>query len=231
MPLITSLRVSVRVGEIDEHEESVRRLAAKASADANTRNWVAYQIVAGDAGSYIYTSTVESWADLVSRETTPDMVRRLFGERTGNSLLAQMNRGVDSLQALTFRAREDLSCPPEESPEEPAPFLQRLRVRARSGGQEACDELIRKAVEAVRKTDDERRFLTLQPLVGDMMEYSIAQRLRDPAQLDRIPSVPELLISAFGASEGPAILRAGREGIERMQADLSIHRPDLSNAA
>ena len=61
------------------------------------------------------------------------------------------------------------------------------------------------------------------------MEYSIVQLVRDPAELDRERRVPDLLSEAFGA-EGALILRSGRMAIERIQVDLAMHRPDLSNA-
>jgi hypothetical protein len=229
MPFTTSLRVSVRIGTIIEHEDCVRRLAARAREDQATRNWVAYQITAGENGRYFYASQAESWAELAVRESTPDMVRRLFGEKDGNALLQQMNHGVDALQTLVFQPRDDLSCAAPQALDQPAPLVLRTCVRVCPGGQEACEELIHQVTEAVSKVDDERRFTTLQPLIGDTMEYSIVQLLHDPAELDRERRVPQLLNEAFG-SEGALILRSGRMAIERIQVDLAVHRPDLSNA-
>ena len=231
MPFTTSLRVSVRIGAVNEHEECVRRLARKAGDDPGTLKWVAYQIYAGEGGRYLYTSQVENWAEFANRETTPEIARRLFGERSGNALLAQMNQGVESLQALVLQPRDDLSVPAEEPLDQPAPFILRSRIQIRPGQQEVCDELIHNVVEAVSKVGDERRFTTLQPLIGDVMGYSIVQRVGDPAELDRQLRVPDLLTEAFGTPDGGRILRTGRQAIERLQVDLAIHRPDLSNPA
>jgi hypothetical protein len=157
------------------------------------------------------------------------MVRRLFGEKDGNALLEQMNQGVDALQTLVFQPRDDLSCAAPQTLDQPAPLVLRTQIRVCPGGQEACEELIHKVTEAVAKVDDERRFTTLQPLIGNAMEYSIVQLVHDPAELDRERRVPDLLNEAFG-TEGASILRSGRMAIERIQVDLAVHRPDLSNA-
>ena len=229
MPLTTSLRVSVRIGDIIEHEEAVRRVAEKAKKDKPALDWIAYQIYAGEGGLYFYTSQAEIMAEILARETTPAMVLRLFGEKNGTALLKQINQGVESIQTLAFQPREDLSCAAEPSLDQPAPFVLRSRIRVCRGGQRACEELLRKVTEAVSKVDDERRFTTLQTVLGDAMEYSIVQLIHDPTQLDRERRVPDLLNAAYGAAEGGALLNAGRDAIDSIQVDLSIHRPDLSS--
>jgi hypothetical protein len=70
----------------------------------------------------------------------------------------------------------------------------------------------------------------LHTIIGDINEYSIGRAVNDPAELDRERTVPDLLNEVFGPAEGGLILRAGREAIESVQADLAVYREDLSNA-
>ena len=51
----------------------------------------------------------------------------------------------------------------------------------------------------------------------------------DGWQLDRQATVPELLLKAFGQSEGERIFGEGTACIEQAETELSTARPDLSN--
>jgi hypothetical protein len=228
MALTTSLRVSVRPDAIHRHEDCVRRLVGRARPDPDSFSWTAYQIVAGVVGAYFYGSEADDWASLTARESTDALTRRLFGEEEGSSLLEQMNNGVTGARLIVFRDRPDLSYFPEQVDQPPA-FIIRTRIRACAGGQDACEELIRKVAETVPKVDDPRRFRTLQTLIGDLNEYSIVRTVSDPAHLDHERTVPDLLNEVFGAAEGGLLLRTGREAIESVQSDLALYRDDLSN--
>ncbi len=228
MQLTSSLRVSVSPASVAEHEEGVRKLAEKARKDTQSQKWIAYQTLAGQAGRYLYASEVESWADLATRERPPEHVVRLFGEKQGREVFEQISRGIEHMEQCVFLRREDLSHiePPSG---EPAPLMLRTVLRVSPGGQDTCEELIRRVSEAVPKVNDERRFATLQTLIGELTEYSIIQPIREPALLDRQHTIPELLDEAFGAAEGGLILRSGREAIQSIRTDLWTYRSDLSN--
>jgi hypothetical protein len=219
----------VRLDGVPQHEDCVRRLAEKAKQDPDTLNWTGFQILAGEMGSYFYGSQADGWASIVAREPNTEMILRLLGEQEGSALLKQLNESVTSMRYVVFRDRPELSYAPDQAEQVP-PFVMRTRVRARPGGQDACEELIRKVAESVPKVDDPRRFTTLQTLIGDINEYSIVRSLNDPAELDRERTVPDLLNDVFGTAEGGLILRSGREAIESVQADLATYREDLSNA-
>jgi hypothetical protein len=207
----------------------VRRLAEKAKQDPDTLNWNGFQVLAGELGSYFYGTQADDWASIIAREQNAEMILRLFGEQEGSALMKQLNECVSSMRYLVFRDRPELSYAPDQAEQVP-PFVMRSRVRARPGGQDACEELIRKVAECVPKVDDPRRFNTLHTIIGDINEYSIGRAVNDPAELDRERTVPDLLNEVFGPAEGGLILRAGREAIESVQADLAVYREDLSNA-
>lgn len=229
MPLATSLRVSVDIASIVRHEEAVRKLAERARKDADTLHWMAYQVIGGQSGHYFYASQAETWAELVAREAPDAMAQRLFGEAKGRELLEQINKGIHSMQNVVLQDRPELSYAGEQT-EEPAPLLIRTRLKVRPGGQDACEELIRKVAEAVPKADDPRRFTTLQVVTGDLQEYSIVQPVRDPQVLDQQRTVANLLNEAFGSDEGGLVWRTGRESLAEVRSDLCAHREDLSNA-
>lgn len=79
------------------------------------------------------------------------------------------------------------------------------------------------------KVGDERQILVLQTTIGDLRSYAVAQAIPNPAVLDEQATVPELLLKAFGQSEGESIFREGTACIAHVETELSTARPDLSN--
>ena len=193
MELTTSLRVSTHNGLVLEHEEGVGRLAEKARKDKRTDNWLAYQSIAGEAGRYLYVSPAASWAEFTAREPVPEAVVRLFGEDEGRALLEQIGRSMASQEMVVLTQREELSHV-EPPAKQPVPQFMRTLIRVSPGGQETVEELIRRVSEAIPKVEDERRFSTLQTIMGDLMQYSIVQPIQNPELLDRQRLVPDQLL-------------------------------------
>ena len=103
------------------------------------------------------------------------------------------------------------------------------RIRSTNDGGLGVEELIRKVSEAASKVGDERQTLVLQTTIGELRTYAVAQAVPDPALLDKQATVPELLLKAFGQSEGEKVFRAGTACVEHVETELSTARPDLSN--
>lgn len=230
MPLINVLRQNIQERSAPSYERLVRFLAARAREDADTAKWSA-RISTGSDGIHVsYVTSVEGYAGLASAEQPEAMIRRLFGEGDGNALVEALGDAVRSSAYLVFNPREDLGSPVIQ-PAAPAPLAVITQLRTTPGGGPACEELIRKVVEAAAKVDEQRRYVVLQPVVGELGSYSIVQGVTDPAQLDRQASLPELLTKAFGEKNAQAILREGTACIQHAQTELSVQRDDLSNPA
>ncbi len=228
MPLITVLRNVVHLKSIRSYERCVERVAKKARSDKETFQWGARAENGSEGPVISYISTVENFAELAARENPDAMIRRLFGEKEGEAILEELGEGTQSSSSRVLQQNDDLSRPAPQA-DQPVPLIFVTRLSVRPGGQAACEELIRRVVEAASKVDKERYSITLQTLVGNLMEYVIVQPLADPGQLDRQRRVPELLAEAFGAREGERIFQTGREAIQEARSELSVHRPELSN--
>ena len=230
MPLISVSRNSVQQSAIPRYERIVRFIAERARQDKDTFKWNA-RITTGAAGRTIgFVSRVEGFAELSTREEPDAMIRRLFGEADGTALLESLGEGVTSSSYTVSTIRDDLSNSPPQ-PAESAPLILLTRIRATRDGVLGVEELIRKVGEAVTKVGDERQTLVLQTTIGDLRGYTVAQAVSDPAQLDKQATVPELLLKAFGQSEGEKIFSEGTACIEQVETELSTARPDLSNEA
>lgn len=230
MAMSTSLRTTVRMASVDGYEEAVKKLAEKARGDPATLDWVAYQAIHGPMGTYFFARQFESWKAIIESEPTAAMVRRLFPGQTGMALMEQLNEGMVSIESVVLQDRPELGYPADER-DQPAPFLRRTRITVRPGGNDACEELLRKVAEAVPKVDDPVRFSTTQLLVGDLHQYGVVSPIDDPGELDAQRRVPDLLNGAFGPDEGGLIWRAGRDAIAAAYTDIWMYRADLSNRA
>ena len=231
MALISVVRNSVQQSAIPRYERLVRFIAERARQDSDTFKWNA-RVNTGAAGRTIgFIARAEGFAELSAREEPDAMVRRLFGEADGTALVETLGEGVTSSSYSVSTIRDDLTSQAPPQPGESSPLILLTRIRATNDGVLGVEELIRKVGEAASKVGDERQTLVLQTTIGDLRTYAVVQAVSDPAQLDKQASVPELLLKAFGQSEGEKIFREGTACIEHVETELSTARPDLSNEA
>jgi hypothetical protein len=229
MSLTTVLSVSVRPERMSTYEALVHRMADRALKQKEAFEWAAYQVVVGPLGTIHFVSEVNDWAAFAAREPVELLIRRLMGETEGAQLLDQIGQCVLSEAFVIGRERSELSYPPST----PAPHVATGMVtllHVRPGGEEACEELIRKTAQAIPKVDDPRRFVAHQAIVGDPRTYWIVTPLSDVAALDRMLAPYDLLVKAFGP-EGVLIYRTGFDAIDRIERQMTMLRPELSNAA
>lgn len=230
MPLINVLRQKVPGRSALQHERLVRFVAQRAREDADTAKW-STRVSTGSEGRVVsFVTLVDGYAALASQEDADAMIRRLYGEGDGNAILESLGEAVESSSSIVLSPREDLGGQVIQL-DSPPPLAIVTRLRPIPGGGPACEELIRKVIEAAAKVDDKRRYNVAQPVIGEIGTYTILQGVTDPAQLDSQSGVPELLAEAFGAKEGEEIFRAGTASIQDARAELSVLREDLSNLA
>ncbi len=229
MSFTTVLSVSVRPDKASAYEAGVQRVAARALEQKESFEWAAYQVAAGALGTIHFVTESPDWATIGSREPVDILIRRLLGETEGSALFDRLGECIIAQREVIGQARLDLSYP---APERPAPAEAGMVtiMRVRPGGQDACEELIRKVAQAIPAVGDPRRFTAYQTVVGDLRTYWTVVPLSELAELDRALSPPELLLKAFGA-EGALLYRTGIDSIEHMERHLSMLRPDLSNGA
>jgi hypothetical protein len=228
MSLTTVLSVAVRPDRASAYEAYVHELAAKAVEKREAFEWAAQQVIAGPIGTIHFVSEVQDWATFAAREPLELLVRRVLGESEGTQLLERLAECVVSERFEIGRDRPDLSHPvAPEVPHRASTLVTVMQVRA--GGEDACEELIRKVAEAIPRLDDPRRFTAYEAFIGPTRAYWIVTPLADVGDLDRMLSPRELLQRAFGA-EGALVYRTGFEAIERLERQLIMLRPELSNA-
>jgi hypothetical protein len=228
MPLISVARQNVPGQSAIQHERLVRFIAQRAREDADAFKWTT-RISTGVEGRVVsFVSRIDGYAALTSQEDPDVMIRRLYGEGDGNALLQSLGECVagSSFQVLTVR--EDLGSQAILL-DSPAPLAIVTRLRPTPSGGPGCEELIRQVAAAASKVDDQRRYIVMQPSIGDLGTYIVAQGVTDPAQLDRQGTVPELLAEALGASEGEKVWTEGLACIQEATSELSVLREDLSN--
>jgi hypothetical protein len=225
--LMTSTRYTIHPPRVKEFEQVAARIAKAAADDDRTHRWSTYQTRSGELGTYYFGIRSENWAGQAKLEPPDAMTVRLLGKKDGELLVEQVLACVVHAQQTISEDRPDLSYP---SPDQgPAPLLLATRLRARPGGEEEVEEVLRKLGEAVPKVDDPRRFVTFQHVIGDFATYVTIAPLRDVGELDRMLLPVELLTRAFGAAEGGLIARQGLQAIQHGQRELLILRPELSH--
>jgi len=227
MPLITVYRSRLKQSAAPRYERLIRFVCERARQDEQTFSWTARAASGGQGASIAFITAAEGFAELTAREDPADMIRRLFGEGDGNAVLEALGDCVESSSYSVARIREDLSN--ETRREDPAPIALVTHLRATPSGGPGLEEMIRQVVGAASKADKARHYLTLQTVVGELRAWTVVQIVRDPAQLDRQPTVPDLLAEAYGQNAGEKIYREGIACIEHVETELSILRPDLSN--
>ena len=89
----------------------------------------------------------------------------------------------------------------------------------------------RKVAEAIPKLDDSARIMSYQTIFGDLSQYWTVRPLESMADLDRQLPAAELLTQAFGPAEGGLIFRTGLEAMARVEREMVVYRPELSNPA
>ncbi|MBW2385956.1 MAG: hypothetical protein JRG92_20175 [Deltaproteobacteria bacterium] len=228
MPLISVMRQNVPGQSAAQHERLVRYIAERAREDADALKWTT-RIGTGTAGRIVsFVSRVDGFAALASQEDPDVMIRRLYGEGDGNALVEALGEATSGTSYQVLNVREDLGTQGTLL-DAPAPLAVITRLRPTPSGSRGCEELIRQVTAAAGKVDDQRRYIVMQPSIGDLGTYVIAQGVTDPAQLDRQGSVPELLAEALGASEGDKAWTEGVTCIQEATSELSVLREDLSN--
>ncbi len=229
MSLMTVLSVSVRPDRFSTYEARVHRLAEKALAQKEPFEWAARQVMVGELGTIHFTSSANDWAALSKREPVEELIRKIMGDTEGTQLVDQLSECVLNERYVVGQERADLSYPPDAQ-QALTPFSTVTIMRARPGGQDALEELIRKVGQAIPQVKDPRRFTAYQTVLGNLQTYWAAVPLADIAELDTMLPLPALLYKAFGA-EGALIYRTGIDAVEHMERQLTVLRPELSNGA
>ena len=228
MALHTVLSVQVQPSALLRYTAQVQRLAEGARKNKEKFTWGAFQVLFGEQLGLHFVSSAESFAALEQRGMLPDLAARVLGadaprflEETGACVAAQrLTVGVD---------RPDLSYVRGPLQAGSARAAQVTRIRIRSGGREAFEELLRKLAEAIPKLDDPAQLITRQILVGNTAEYVAIRPLASLAELDAHRTPDQLLTQAFGPGEGGLIFRNGGEAIEHIEREIVGLREELSN--
>ncbi len=228
MPLRTVLSERIRPERLRRYEELVQRVAKKAVQKKEAWRWTAHQTAFGELDTIHYVSESADFSAIGARGLTDELVRRVMGEKEGNEILEQASECVLSRQQIIGMERPDLSYPPDRR-DRTHPAAVVTTIRARPGGQEGCEELIRKIAEAIPKAGDPARLLAFQTLVGDLVQYWTVRPVESLSDLDRQLQPADLLNKAFGAAEGGLIFRTGLEAIQEVRRQIVLYREDLSN--
>jgi hypothetical protein len=227
MSLTTVLSVNVRPDSFATYEAQVHAIAERAVAKKEPFEWAAHQVAAGRLNTVHFVSQAENWGALAGREPVELLIRRLLGDTEGARALEQLAGCIASEQYTIAQERADLAYPPTAS-DFPKPFGLVTLFRTRPGGQDALEELIRKAGQAIPAIKDPRRFRAFQTVVGDLRTYWVVTPLESLADLDTMLPPAELLQRAFGA-EGALVYRTALDHIEQSERSITLLRPELSN--
>ena len=228
MALVSIISVETIPERQQDYRESVVAIAARARELNDEFRWTAHEVAYGGNTAIHFASSTENFADLGERGLAPEMVARVLGENEGVEMLRRLGSCTQSLTSQVSVDRPDLSYPPEGG-DAISPFAVVTTLKARSGQQEACEELLRKIAEAIPKAGDPALMTTFQTIVGEGSQYWTSRPLRDLGELDQQLTPPDLLTKAFGAAEGGIIFRSGVGAIEQVERSIVIYREELSN--
>jgi hypothetical protein len=226
MPLFSVSEYTVRPEKFRDFEKLVASIADAARKDAKTGTWMTLTTAIGPARNVSIVMQSETFAERAKIEPGEQLLRRLLGEKKGVEALQAWYECVEDGNSRVLRDRPDLSYP--APPGKPCPFVMLTRIRSFLAGRRRSRSSCQTR-GGDPKTDDPRRFMTLQPYFGDLREYVTAVGLDHPEQLDAMAAPAELLTRAFGMAEGGLISRAGMQAMAHATRELLMLRPDLSH--
>ncbi|HVP29043.1 MAG TPA: hypothetical protein VMW35_07755 [Myxococcota bacterium] len=232
MALIHVLTTRPRPDMARTYEGIVQRIAERARSTNEKFRWTAHQTIHGAPPAYHFVSEAADWTTLGAGDVTAvAFVMRLFGSKDGQKVRDELAACAGETESIIGRDRPDLSCAADE-PELArgrAPFGMVTRLVARSGHQDAVEELVRKIAEAIPKVDDPTRVSTYQVVIGPLRSYWTVRPLTGLGDLDAQSMPGDLLTRAFGAGEGGLVYRSGLEALESTVRTIAALRPELSN--
>ena len=228
MTIVNSDLCRVRLDSMGDFEDICARLSQEAISMGYERPWTALENRHGQVGTLAFVTLHENWASLGSQAPPTEVFEQVLGESEGRQAFREANACLESTESIVAIQRPDLSYSEGAVTNVPT-MMQFTQGRARRGGQDAVEELLRKIAEAIPKVDDSITFRAYETLVGDRQMYTSVVPLTGLADLDRMVPFPELLTQAFGAAEGGLIYRSGREAIESLETSIVVVREDLSN--
>jgi len=221
--------VTLRPEKILAFQECIAALADASAEKDEPWSWTAHQVVFGEGPTIHFASRAESFAEIERQGQVEGLWTRVFGESRGLESMSRANECITGMQQTLSVDRPDLSYASDVGDPSEYPYAAVTLARAKPGGFEACEELIRKIAEAIPKVGDTSRLLTYQVMFGQMGSYFTIRPLRSLADLDaQLPAV-ELLNQAFGHAEGGLLWRTGSESIEEARREVVLYHPELSN--
>lgn len=229
MALNTVLSVNVQPGAIGRYTTAIQRLAEAARSKKEPFTWGAFDTLYGEQGPIRFVSNAENFAALGKRGSVPELVARVLGATEAPRFVEEVGACVASQSLTVSIDRPDLSY--VRSPLKPGELKVAAVTRAlvRAGARESYEELMRKLSEAIPKLDDPSQLIVRQTVIGNVAEYVAIRPLRDLAELDAHRTPEQLLVQAFGASEGGLVFRNGGAAIEQIDRSIVGYRPELSN--
>jgi len=112
---------------------------------------------------------------------------------------------------------------------QPKQYVQVLSVHAKPEGAIDFEAFVKRVNSAADKVPGAPHTVTYQVTTGGPgYTYMIATYFDRWAETDDVPSVPEILLKAYGEVEGTRLLRAGRATIESTETAVFHLAPDLS---
>jgi hypothetical protein len=229
MPLVNILSVQLRPDAIRRYEQNIQRLADAARKKKEAFHWTTWNVAFGETPAIDFASTVETFAELGSRGTVPELVERCLGAKEALAFMDEVGNCVVGQRNTLSVDRPDLSYVEGAFDPKAHPIAVVTEVRVRPGGRDAFEELLRKLAEAIPKVDDPTRIVSHQAMIGNLAEYWTVRPAREMRDLDTQRGPDDLLGQAFGAAEGGLIFRNGVEAIEQIQRSIAMYRPELSN--
>jgi hypothetical protein len=228
MPLTAVNSVTLRPDRLREFEEAVAALSKRAVEKNEKWRWTAHQVVFGDTRNIHFVYDVDDFGALQELGTVDELWQRVLGEKRGAEGIQVTNAAVELGQHTISIDRPDLSYPPDDERRD-SPYSVVTVARMRPGRAEAAEELIRKVAEAIPKTEDAARMSAYEVRFGEIQQLWTVRPLASLSELDQQKPAPDLLIEAFGPSEGGLIWRTGTEAIETATREIVAYREDLSN--
>lgn len=228
MSILTPVRYSIRPEKTTDFESIVARVADRARERDEDLHWTCGQVIAGNVTRYSIVMSSETLAEAAERDSSAVLMARLFGEEQGQKMQFEIGECIAEVQSSMLRDRLELSYPGEQITAQPIAIVL-LRAEIQPGQQIEAEELFRKVAEAIPKVGDARRFTVWQPVIGNLGEIFSVRPVFDLSELDEVGTVPELLTSAFGASQAKKMYKAGLESLASVETELLLLREDLSH--
>ena len=228
---IEVLTVTVKPGGAPDYEAFVKKIVAGAekigaSGPSTVHGFMVER--GGPAGTYMFVFPFNKAEELDSFVPVPQIIGRAYGEAEAGRILRSGGDAITHVESAVYRLLEGLSSNPTAFDPAKSSHVFLVRTEVEPGMTPEYERYLGRVKAAQER--GENRFTTTRRVstMGQQHVYLAASYFNKFADLDTRPTVPALLRSVYGETEGRSLNDESLKAVRKRDIMVLQFRPDLS---